>query len=50
MINWRENRAVGVIAGIILAIVIILIIANMVRNKAEEQKILQKKNPPAFIN
>ena len=49
MTNWKENKAVGMAAGIILLITIALTMANMIKKKAEEQKILQKKNPPALI-
>lgn len=49
MINWKENKIVGIIAGIVLVITVAITIANIVKKKVEEQKILQKKNPPAVI-
>lgn len=49
MTNWKENKIVGIVAGIVLVITVAMTIANIVKKKVEEQKILQKKNPPAVI-
>ena len=49
MANWKENKVVGIVAGVILVIASVLIILNIVRTKSEERKILLKENPPAVI-
>lgn len=49
MTDWKENKALGIAAGIVLLITAAFAIANMIKKRADEQKILQKKNPPALI-
>lgn len=47
--SWRENKIVGVVAGIIFAIALVTIILNIVKTKSEQRKILLQENPPAII-